>query len=102
MAESIGPVQQRMRELLTAALDNAEITIHDDSYKHAGHAAMKGAAPVESHFRVEVVSSSFEGKSRLDRHRLVNTTLQPLFDAGLHALQIKAQTPSEVAAKAAS
>jgi hypothetical protein len=41
------------------------IKIFDESYKHAGHAAMRNKAAVETHFRVEVVSPLFQGKVRL-------------------------------------
>lgn len=49
----------------------------------------------ESHFKVIIASPSFEGKSRVDRQRMV----QMLFDAerarGLHALTMTTFTPSE-------
>lgn len=49
----------------------------------------------ESHFKVVVVSPSFEGKSRVDRQRMV----QVLFDAeracGLHALTMTTLTAAE-------
>ena len=51
--------------------------------------------PEESHFRVLVVSEVFAGKSRVDRHRLVNQTLARELQQGVHALAIKALAPDE-------
>ncbi len=40
--------------------------------------------------RIQIVSESFSGKSRIDRHRAINALLQPELDEGLHALAIEA------------
>jgi stress-induced morphogen len=45
-----------------------------------------------------VVSSKFEGKPPLARHRLVNTALSDLMN-DIHALTIKAWTPAQYEAK---
>ena len=45
------------------------------------------------HFGVRVVSDAFQGKSLLDRHRLVYEALaEPMKDGRIHALEIKAET----------
>jgi len=45
------------------------------------------------HFSVRVVSDAFQGKSLLDRHRLVYEALaEPMKDGRIHALEIKADT----------
>ena len=45
------------------------------------------------HFSVCVVSDAFQGKSLLDRHRLVYEALaEPMKDGRIHALEIKADT----------
>lgn len=47
--------------------------------------------------RLVIVSTSFEGLSILDRHKLVMSTLKDQFQSGeLHALSLIAKTPSEV------
>ena len=48
----------------------------------------------ETHFRIEVVSDAFAGKSRVERHRMVNAAVKEAFDRGLHALAVKAEAPS--------
>lgn len=47
------------------------LDIKDESSQHAGHAAMKGLNAAETHFRVTVVSSEFEGLTSVKRHQLV-------------------------------
>ena len=62
-----------------------------------------GARPEgETHFRLDVVAAAFEGKSRVERHRLVNAALEPAFQRGLHALAVRARTPAEAAAAVAA
>ena len=78
---------------LTAALSPSRMTVVDESHRHAGHA---GARPEgESHFRVEIVSAAFAGRSRVDRQRMVYAALAEEFAAGLHALALTTRTPEE-------
>ncbi|MGD1935011.1 MAG: BolA family protein, partial [Candidatus Phaeomarinobacter sp.] len=63
------------------------------SARHAGHSG--AAAAGESHFKVTVVSDAFEGKSRIERHMLVNEALAQELRGPIHMLQIKAITPAE-------
>lgn len=82
-------------ETLRAQLAPAHLDVIDESHLHAGHS---GARPEgETHFRLDVVSAAFEGKSRVERHRIVNAALDPAFKRGLHALAVKARTPAEAA-----
>ena len=84
---------ERIEQALTGALVPTRLMVADDSHKHAGHA---GARPEgETHYRIEVVSAAFEGKSRVERQRLVNEILAAEFDGGLHALQMKTLAPAE-------
>jgi len=53
-----------------------------------------GGGP-ETHFAVRVVSEAFTGQRQLQRHRTINNALSEEFAAGLHALEIRAQTPAE-------
>ena len=43
------------------------------------------------HFEVSVTSSEFEGKNRVEQHRLVMDSLKELLGADLHAVIIKTQ-----------
>ena len=70
------------------------LTVVDESHLHAGHSGWREGG--ETHFRVHVVSPAFAGKSRIDRHRLVNAALAEAFARGLHALALTALAPGEV------
>lgn len=49
---------------------------------------------VDCNFAVEVVCACFEGKSPIQRHRMVNDIFKADFESGaLHALSIKTRTP---------
>lgn len=48
-----------------------------------------------NHFEAVVVASSFEGLSRLARHRLVLGAFEQAWDGPLHAFTFKTMTPQE-------
>ncbi len=85
--------EQTMREQLMEALEPTRLDVVNESHLHAGHAGSPGTG--ESHFSVLVVSKVFEGRSRLERHRLVNGALADLLRNKVHALAIKAYAPGE-------
>jgi BolA family transcriptional regulator, general stress-responsive regulator len=69
------------------------LDVADESHLHEGHA---GHGPGgETHFRVNIVSPAFEGKSRIERHRMINAALSAELAGSVHALAIKAQAPNE-------
>ncbi len=82
-----------IRERLMVALEPIRLDVINESHLHAGHRSSPGTG--ESHFRVLVVSPRFAGKSRVERHRLVNETLADLLKGKVHALAIKAHAPGE-------
>lgn len=78
--------QRRITQLLTTQFNPQRLEVIDESHKHKGHA---GARPEgETHFRVEIMSDLFQGKSRVEAHRMVNEALKEEFKTGLHALSI--------------
>ena len=81
----------RMRERL-AALAPLELAIEDDSARHAGH---PGAASGGGHYNVRIVSARFEGRTRLERHRLVYDALADLMQREIHALAMVLLAPGE-------
>lgn len=86
-------LQSRMREKLLIALNPTRLDVVNESHQHAGHASSPGTG--ESHFRVLIVSGDFTGKSRVERHRIVNELLKDELRDGVHALAIKALAPGE-------
>jgi stress-induced morphogen len=81
---------------LTSKLKPFTLDVLDESATHAGHAAMKGIKPVESHFSIEIVSNEFHGLSKLQRQRLVYATLSEEMESSIHALRMICRTPEEV------
>jgi BolA protein len=79
---------------LQERLQPSALTVIDESHQHHGHAGWREGG--ETHFRLDIVSPAFEGKSRVERHRLVNETLEGAFQRGLHALAISARAPDEM------
>ena len=91
-------VEEIIREKLSKAFAPSNLIVENESAKHAGHAGARdrlGRHGGETHFRVTVVSPAFEGKSALERHRLVNAALKEELAGPVHALAIKALTPAE-------
>ena len=80
-------------QALQERLQPTELTVTDESEQHHGHAGWCEGG--ETHFRLYIVSEAFSGKSRVERHRLVNEVLKGAFDRGLHALAIQARAPGE-------
>jgi len=86
-------IRQRIEEKLTAAFAPASLTVVDESDHHAGHGGARAGG--ETHFRVTVVADAFAGKSRLERHRMVNAALAAELADRVHALAIHAGAPGE-------
>jgi len=86
-------MKDRIAAQLEAGLSPSELTVVDESHLHAGHA---GARPGgQTHFRVDIVSERFLGKSRVERHRMVHARLAGEFADGIHALALRARAPGE-------
>ena len=85
------------RELITEKLRNAfapeSLRVEDESNHHVGHAGHRPGG--ETHFRVYIVAQAFHGKSRLERHRMINAALTNELAGGVHALAIQAAAPGE-------
>lgn len=89
----MGPIAQEIHTRLTQALQPMALAVIDDSDKHRGHAGHDARG--ESHFTVQIVSAAFDGRSRVDRQRMVNAALADLLAERVHALAIQARAPSE-------
>lgn len=78
---------------LTEAFTPESLRVEDESHLHAGHAGHKPGG--ETHYRVYIVSEAFRGKTRVERHRSINTALAAELAGGVHALAIHAAAPGE-------
>ncbi|XP_003478921.3 bolA-like protein 1 [Cavia porcellus] len=86
---TVGPVEATIRAKLEQALSPEVLELRNES---SGHAVPPGS---ETHFRVAVVSSRFEGMNLLQRHRLIHETLSEELAGPVHALAIQARTPTQ-------
>ena len=89
-------VRSAIEHKLTAGLAPVRLEVVDESHRHAGHAGHNPDG--ESHFSIEVVSHAFAGKSRVERHRLVNALLAEELAGRVHAMALHTLTPEEEAA----
>ena len=78
---------------LREAFSPESLDVSDESHLHEGHAGHKPGG--ETHFRLYIVSDAFKGKSRIERHRMINSALAAELAGGVHALAIRAQAPGE-------
>jgi BolA protein len=86
-------VRATITDKLTAAFAPLSLAVIDESENHRGHGGWREGG--ETHFRVRLVSAAFAGKSRLDRHRMVNQVLDAELKSRVHALAIEARAPGE-------
>jgi BolA family transcriptional regulator, general stress-responsive regulator len=86
-------MRDRITKRLTEAFRPDALEVIDESHLHHGHAGWREGG--ETHFRVKLVSASFAGKGRLERHRMVNDALAEELRERVHALAIEPRAPGE-------
>lgn len=84
---------ERITKKLEDALSPQRLNVIDESHQHQGHGGWREGG--ETHFRVDIVSEAFIGKSRVERHRMVNAALVQELAERVHALAIAAKAPGE-------
>ncbi|HVH47333.1 MAG TPA: BolA family protein [Labilithrix sp.] len=82
-------LQQRIETKLRESLDPSHLEVINESHMHS---VPKGS---ETHFKVVVVSSRFDGMSPVKRHQLVYGALAEEMRGGVHALAITSRSPAE-------
>jgi BolA protein len=87
---------EQIRTLLDV-FQPVKIEVIDDSHKHAGH---EGARSGGGHFTLQIVSTQFDGKPTLARHRMIYSALGDMMKQDIHALNIQAYTPQDLQAVA--
>ena len=90
-------IARAIRQRLTSALAPSDLALVDQSAQHLGHARARPEG--ESHFQLTIVAEAFEGKSRIERQRLVFAALGDLMQTDIHALSITALTPDEAVSR---
>lgn len=71
-------------EMIRAGLPDATVDVRDPLQDR-------------THFEATVISPSFEGKSRVQQHKMVYAALGKSFEGPLHALQLTTLTPDDAA-----
>jgi BolA protein len=82
-------IQQTIERKLREGLTPVVLDVINESSMHS---VPPGS---ETHFKVTVVSPAFEGKSLVERHRLVYALLDDEMRGGVHALAVTSRTPAE-------
>ncbi|WP_293646250.1 BolA family protein [Thiolapillus sp.] len=85
--------QQTIEQKLQEALTPVYLEVVNETHMH------NVPEDNESHYKVIAVSGLFEGKSLLQRHRLINAALAEELSNGIHALALHTMTPDEWSAK---
>lgn len=85
-------IAEQIQQQMTQSLPLDDMQLINDSHLHAGPAT-------ESHFKLVLVSSAFEGLSRVARHQLVYKALGELMQE-FHALALHTYTLAEWQARA--
>ena len=83
-------VADEISRRLNAAFSPSHLNIEDVSWQHAGHTAAPSGG--ESHFKVDIISAAFAGRSRVSCHRMVTAELSDLLAGPVHALQLSAKS----------
>jgi stress-induced morphogen len=81
--------QERIQNKLAQGLDAAHLVVENESHMHS---VPPGS---ETHFKVLIVSAAFEGLGAVERHRRVHGILSDELRSGLHALTLRALTPTQ-------
>jgi len=82
-------IRQDIIDKLGLGLSIEHLEVINESHKHN---VPEGA---ESHFKVVIVSSAFEGKKLVARHRLLNGILAKILSTHIHALALHTITKEE-------
>ena len=90
------PMSKKIENALRDNFNPSSLDIQDDSASHAGH--RPDSADGGTHFRVEIVSDSFEGMNTIKRHKAIYGVLADYMEpsGSIHALSLSTKTPAEV------
>jgi len=80
-------VRDTITTKLTEKFSPTILEVLDESNKHQGHAGWREGG--ETHFRVRIATSKFDGLSRLAQHRAVFAVLDAELKDRVHALNIE-------------
>lgn len=82
-------IQAIIERKIQGALQPVFLEVANESHMH------NVPADSESHFKVTVVSTEFDGKTLVARHRVLNQLLKDELAGPIHALSLHTLTPTE-------
>ena len=82
-------IQANIETKITNALRPEYLEVVNESHMH------NVPPDSESHFKVTVVSTEFDGKMLVARHRILNQLLKDELEGPVHALSLNTLTPEE-------
>ncbi len=85
-------IEEKITQRLIEAFAPESVRIVNESERHRGHSGWRETG--DTHFRLYIVAEAFQGKSRLERHRMINEALANELGA-VHAFAIHAAAPGE-------
>ena len=88
--------EQRLAEIrlrLEREFSPESLLVEDQGHLHVGH---EGARDGRGHFRVMIVSDSFNGLNMVSRHRAIYQQMGRLMESDSHALAIEAIAGDEI------
>ncbi len=82
-------MQEQIQGKLEAAFEPVHLSVENESHMHN---VPPGS---ESHFKITIAATAFEGQSLIQRHRQVNAVLKDELAGQIHALALHTLTPDQ-------
>lgn len=89
MVETKKLIENKLNSNLTPSF----LQVENESHLHKNHQSSPKNG--QSHFSVTIVSSCFQEKTLLERHKMIYSSLDDLMKTNIHALRINAFTIEE-------
>ncbi|MCF2970593.1 BolA family transcriptional regulator [Synechococcus sp. Nb3U1] len=86
---------EQLRLCLVDRLQALHVQVEDESHRHAGHGGRRDPLGAGGHYRVQIVSPLFAGKTTLQQHRLVYGALAEQMGINIHALALQTYSPEQ-------
>lgn len=86
-------MEEKIKQTLEREINIHHLKIINESKFHVGHSGDDGSG--QTHFKLMIVSDDFIEHNRIQRQRIINKAIKPLFDKGLHAVSYDLKTLEE-------
>ena len=84
---TMNDIRENILNKIKEELNPSLLEVIDESHLHANH--NPDAKNGGTHFKIKVISSFFEGKSKVEKHRIIYQILDYELKNGLHALTLE-------------